>query len=52
MPVADNPWPILGLPIVEWKAALNVQFMVGDVGMIHVWFCFQCLTPQASMECY
>jgi hypothetical protein len=28
------------------------QFMFGDVGMIYVWFCFQCLTPQASMECY
>jgi hypothetical protein len=26
------------------------QFMFGDVGMIYVWFCFQCLTPQASLE--
>ncbi|HEX8916172.1 MAG TPA: hypothetical protein VF796_27735 [Humisphaera sp.] len=28
------------------------QFMFGDVGMIYVWFCFRCLTPQASMESY
>lgn len=30
----------------------DAQFMFGDVGMIYVWFCFQCLTPGASMECY
>jgi hypothetical protein len=30
----------------------DVQFMFGDVGMIYVWFCFRCLTPQASMESY
>ena len=28
------------------------HFMFGDVGMIYVWFCFGCLTPQAAMECY
>jgi hypothetical protein len=28
------------------------QFMFGDVGMIYVWFCFQCLTPYANMECF
>jgi hypothetical protein len=44
----------------EHKAASNPnsrdygdqQFMFGDVGMIYVWFCFNCLTPHASMECY
>jgi hypothetical protein len=30
----------------------DTQFMFGDVGMIYVWFCFQCQTPHASMECY
>jgi hypothetical protein len=28
------------------------HFMFGDVGMIYVWFCFDCLTPYATMECY
>jgi hypothetical protein len=28
------------------------QFMFGDVGMIYVWFCFDCLTPLATMDCY
>jgi len=28
------------------------QFMFGDVGMIYVWFCFNCLTPHAAIECY
>jgi hypothetical protein len=28
------------------------HFMFGDVGMIYVWFCFHCLTPHASLECY
>jgi hypothetical protein len=30
----------------------DTQFMFGDVGMIYVWFCFQCLKPHASMQCY
>ena len=30
----------------------DVQFMFGDVGMIYVWFCFQCHTPVAALECY
>jgi hypothetical protein len=30
----------------------DAQFMFGDAGMIYVWFCFRCLTPQASMDCY
>lgn len=28
------------------------RFMFGDVGMIHVWFCFDCLEPLATMDCY
>lgn len=28
------------------------EFMFGDVGMIYVWFCFDCLTPVATMDCY
>jgi hypothetical protein len=28
------------------------QFMFGDVGMIYIWFCFNCLTPHAETECY
>jgi hypothetical protein len=28
------------------------QFMFGDVGMIYLWFCFDCLKPHATMECY
>jgi hypothetical protein len=28
------------------------QYMFGDVGIIYVWFCFNCLAPDASMECY
>lgn len=28
------------------------QFMFGDVGMIYVWFCFDCLSPLATMDCY
>jgi hypothetical protein len=28
------------------------QFMFGDVGMIYVRFCFNCLTPHATTECY
>lgn len=28
------------------------QFMFGDVGMIYVWFCFNCLTPHATTEGY
>lgn len=34
------------------KEYSDAQFMFGDVGMIYVWFCFQCLTPHASMDCY
>ena len=30
----------------------DAQFMFGDVGMIYVWFCFQCLTPYAATDCY
>jgi hypothetical protein len=30
----------------------DTQFMFGDVGMIYVWFCFECLTPYSTMECY
>jgi hypothetical protein len=30
----------------------DVQFMFGDVGMIYVWFCFNCLTPQATFDSY
>jgi hypothetical protein len=30
----------------------DAQFMFGDVGMIDVWFCFNCLTPHAVTECY
>jgi hypothetical protein len=28
------------------------HFMFGDVGMIYVWFCFDCLTPLATMDSY
>ncbi|OLE88030.1 MAG: hypothetical protein AUF79_13880 [Crenarchaeota archaeon 13_1_20CM_2_51_8] len=28
------------------------QFMFGDVGIIYIWFCFNCLVPEASIECY
>jgi hypothetical protein len=28
------------------------HFMFGDVGMIYVWFCFDCLAPFATMDCY
>jgi hypothetical protein len=27
------------------------QFMFADVGMIYVWFCFNCATPAAYLEC-
>jgi hypothetical protein len=30
----------------------QAEFMFGDVGMIYVWFCFECLKPHATMECY
>jgi hypothetical protein len=30
----------------------DVHFMFGDVGMIYVWFCFDCLKPLATMDCY
>jgi hypothetical protein len=30
----------------------DAQFMFGDVGMIYVWFCFNCLMPHAEIECY
>jgi hypothetical protein len=30
----------------------DTQFMFGDVGMIYVWFCFDCLEPLATMDCY
>ena len=28
------------------------QYMFGDAGMLYVWFCFNCLIPDASVECY
>jgi hypothetical protein len=28
------------------------HFMFGDVGMIYVWFCFNCYAPSATMDCY
>jgi hypothetical protein len=28
------------------------QFMFGDAGMIYIWFCFECMLPHASVECY
>jgi hypothetical protein len=28
------------------------QFMFGDIGMIYVWFCFDCLEPLRTMDCY
>ena len=28
------------------------HFMFGDVGMIYVWFCFDCCWPHATMETY
>jgi len=28
------------------------HFMFGDVGMMYVWFCFDCLVPFATMDCY
>jgi hypothetical protein len=28
------------------------QFMFGDVGIIYVWFCFDCLAPHAETESY
>lgn len=28
------------------------QFMFGDVGMIYVFFCFQCCQPSCAMDCY
>lgn len=31
---------------------MEQQFMFGDVGMIYVWFCFDCLKPHTTMECY
>jgi hypothetical protein len=34
------------------KGFEDAHFMFGDVGMIYVWFCFQCLSPQAEMESY
>ena len=34
------------------KDYADAQFMFGDVGMIYVWFCFNCLTPQATLESY
>ena len=30
----------------------DVNFMFGDVGVICVWFCFDCLEPLATMDCY
>ena len=27
------------------------QFMFGDVGMIYIWFCFDCCTPTARFQC-
>jgi hypothetical protein len=27
------------------------QWMFGDVGMIHVFFCFECCQPMATFEC-
>lgn len=28
------------------------QFMFGDVGMIYVFFCFECIEPKAVFQCY
>jgi len=30
----------------------DTQFVFGDVGMIYVWFCFDCCEPLATMDCY
>jgi hypothetical protein len=30
----------------------DTQFMFGDVGIIYVCFCFDCLEPLATMDCY
>jgi hypothetical protein len=32
--------------------AFDTQLMFGDVGLIYVWFCFDCCEPLATMECY
>lgn len=29
----------------------DAQFMFGDVGLIYVWFCFDCCTPTARFQC-
>ncbi len=28
------------------------HFMFGDVGMVYLWFCFDCCLPHATMETY
>lgn len=28
------------------------HFMFGDVGMIYVYFCFHCVQPSCTLECY
>lgn len=43
----------------EFKSEINPnrkdygdeQFMFGDVGLIYIWFCFDCCTPTASFQC-
>jgi len=34
------------------RAISEQAFMFGDVGMLHVWFCFDCLSPLATFECF
>ena len=34
------------------RDAFDTQFMFGDVGLIYVWFCFDCRESLATMECY
>jgi hypothetical protein len=42
----------------KWKTNPNARdyqeqhFMFGDVGMIYVFFCFECGQPSCAMDCY
>ena len=42
----------------DWHTNPNARdysdqhFMFGDVGMIYVFFCYDCLTPTCSLDCY
>jgi hypothetical protein len=42
----------------KWKTNRHARdykdqhFMFGDVGMIYVFFCFECCQPSCAMDCY